>query len=364
MNHGAALLGALLTLGCMRPSEERAERDREVGVASAHGMSVRVEGGLAGVRRIRAGELVLWGSAPALRVRVDFAASAKTSLRLELQNCTGDAELSVESAPAGTTVQSGAASVLTRKVWSVSASAPGSVVLRIAPRDFEAPGRFRFAVLSDIQEALDRLSDIHVKLNAEPELRFLLGAGDLTERGTREQLERYQRELTHLKVPYFTTLGNHELGQEPTLWHEYFGRGSFHFGFRGVAFTLLDSASATVDPLVYDWLDTWLDAARGRVHVVSMHIPPVDPIGVRNGSFANRNEAAKLLTRLARGRVDLTLYGHIHSYYAFENAGIPAHISGGGGAIPERFDGIGRHFLVVDVDATSGIRDVRVVRVD
>ena len=65
-----------------------------------------------------------------------------------------------------------------------------------------------------------------------------------------------------------------------------------------------------------------------------MHIPPVDPIGVRNGSFANRNEAAKLLTRLARGGVDLTLYGHIHSYYAFENAGIPAHISGGGGAIP------------------------------
>ena len=84
---------------------------------------------------------------------------------------------------------------------------------------------------------------------------------------------------------------------------------------------------------------------------------------MRNGSFASRNEAAKLLGRLARGRVDLTLYGHIHSYYDFENAGIPAYISGGGGAVPERFDRIGRHFLVVDADQ-RGVSKVEVVRVD
>ncbi len=127
---------------------------------------------------------------------------------------------------------------------------------------------------------------------------------------------------------------------------------------------MLDSASATIDPLVYDWLEGWLSEGRERVHVVAMHIPAIDPIGVRSGSFASRNEAAKLLTRLANGRVDLTLYGHIHSYYDFDNAGIPAYISGGGGAIPERFDQIGRHFLVFDVDPNAGIQDVKVVRVD
>jgi hypothetical protein len=62
--------------------------------------------------------------------------------------------------------------------------------------------------------------------------------------------------------------------------------------------------------------------------------------------------------------VDLTLYGHIHSYYAFDNAGIPAYISGGGGAIPERFDQIGRHFLTVDVAAERGVERVATVRVD
>ena len=133
---------------------------------------------------------------------------------------------------------------------------------------------------------------------------------------------------------------------------------------RGVYFTLLDSASATLDPLVYTWLDAWLARARDGVSVVAMHIPPLDPIGVRNGAFASRGEAAALLGTLAEAGVDLTLYGHIHSYYSFDNAGIPAYISGGGGAIPERFDDIGRHFMVFDIDPRAGVTSARLVRVD
>ena len=71
-----------------------------------------------------------------------------------------------------------------------------------------------------------------------------------------------------------------------------------------------------------------------------------------------------MLARLRSGGVDATFYGHIHSFYAYENAGIPAYITGGGGAIPERLDGIGRHFLAVDAD--PGARTLRstLVRVD
>jgi len=170
--------------------------------------------------------------------------------------------------------------------------------------------------------------------------------------------------MTRLKIPYFTTLGNHELGTTPDPYHDYFGRGNFQFRFRGVYFTLLDSASASLDPIVYDWLDAWLAQAKRDVHVVAMHIPPIDPIGVRNGSWASRSEAAKLLGKLAQGHVDLTLYGHVHSYYSFDNAGIPAFISGGGGAIPERFDKIGRHFMVFDLDATRGVTAQSLIKVD
>ena len=66
----------------------------------------------------------------------------------------------------------------------------------------------------------------------------------------------------------------------------------------------------------------------------------------------------------ASGHVDTTFYGHIHSYYAYSNAGIPAYISGGGGAFPEQLDGIGRHYLTVDVDPDLQTVQVAVVRVD
>src|SRR5262245_52431914 len=95
-----------------------------------------------------------------------------------------------------------------------------------------------------------------------------------------------------------------------------------------------------------------------------MHIAPIDPTGVRNGSFASRPEAAKLLGKLAAADVDLTVYGHVHSYYDFENAGIQAFISGGGGAVPERFDNIGRHFMVFDIDSDQGLLAHKVVEVD
>ncbi|MEL6180869.1 MAG: metallophosphoesterase, partial [Myxococcota bacterium] len=165
---------------------------------------------------------------------------------------------------------------------------------------------------------------------------------------SRSQLERFQREMETLPFPCYATLGNHELGVDEHLFQRLYGRVNASFGYRGVRFTLLDSASATIAPQVHGWLDGWLDEGRDGLHLVMMHIPPLDPVGFRNGAFASRSEANALLAKLARGGVDMTVYGHVHSYYTFTNAGIEAFISGGGGAIPQRQDGVGRHFLLVE----------------
>ncbi|HEX2877538.1 MAG TPA: metallophosphoesterase [Polyangiaceae bacterium] len=356
----AFVVATLLAMSCLRPTEERVELDLEVGQAEHASFEVSVREGLAAVRALDDDALVLWGSAPSFEV--DLNAPGARQLELELQNCLADAELLVVSGDAQ--VEPLADTGLpTRKRWRLTLPA-GATRLSIAPPDVTSREGFRFALLSDVQEAIDDVDDVFERMNQVPNVRFALGAGDLTQRGTREQLERFQSELERLKIPYFATLGNHELGTSPDLFHEYFGRGNFKFYFHGVAFTLIDDASATIDPTVYDWLDDWLEQSRQEVHIVAMHIPPVDPIGVRNGSMASRSEADKLLAKLAEGRVDLTLYGHIHSYYSFDNAGIPAFISGGGGAIPERFDKIGRHFMVFEADARHGITSRNVIKVD
>jgi Icc-related predicted phosphoesterase len=359
MRKSRALLLLALSSACSRPSEERAVRDLDVGQATSATLDVHVDSGLATLRRFENERLALWSSAPAFEL--ELVVRTPQSLTLEVENCMPNAELT----DLGTelSVEEEATDNPTKKRWQLRLSA-GTLRFRLATPSAATRSAFRFALLSDVQEAIDEVQDIFRLIDAEPDLDFLFGAGDLTERGTDEELARFQAELAALSVPYYTTLGNHEIVERSSPYHDWFGRGNFQFSHRGVYFTLLDSASATLDPLVYDWLDAWLRTARNSVHVLAMHIPPLDPAGVRNGAFGSRAEASALVGKLAEAGVDLTLYGHIHSYYSFDNAGIPAFISGGGGAVPERFDNIGRHFMVFDIDPDLGVTASRVVRVD
>lgn len=358
-----AFLGSMLGLyaaACARPGEERTQHDLEVGHARSSVLDVDVAGGLAAVRGLTERRVALWLSAPS----VELTLTARRALDVTLAVENAMPALSLTRLETAAVVPPSSGEGATKKTWTLSLPA-GTTRVRLAAPEAAENGPFRFALLSDVQEAIDRVQDIFTRVNAEPGLSFLLGAGDLTEEGDTDELERFQSELASLDVPYYTTLGNHELGNEQVPdYADWFGRCNFQFVHRGVYFTLLDSASATIDPTADAWLDTWLARGQDSVHVVAMHIPPFDPVGTRNAAFASRGEAATLVGKLARGKVDLTLYGHIHSYYSFENGGIPAFVSGGGGAHPERADDIGRHFMVIDLDPERGVVSSRVVRVD
>ncbi len=179
---------------------------------------------------------------------------------------------------------------------------------------------------------------------------MIISSGDINGGREKSKMLDVQEALRELRVPFYTTNGNNDVG--PTLshaWHEVFGRHSFSFAFRGVKFSFVDSASASVAPLVYDWLRDWLQDAGGP-HILVTHIPPLDPLGTRNAGFRSRNEAAKFLNMLAKGETDLILCGHLHHYYDYELAGIPTVVSGPNG----HENGASGRYLVVNVDPTTG----------
>jgi len=358
-----AIAIAIAIAACVRPAEERTLEDLEVGIADdGDGLAIEVEEGAAQVRSIGGGAALLWAQAPV--VRATLGAAADTALTLTVENCMPGAELSALASgrPLAVTALGGERPTVCR--FSLELPAGEEVALDLAPPDAARVEPFRFAAMGDIQTALPSVGDVFSRINAEPDLRFVISMGDLVEDGRLDEYELLVDKLAELDIPYFSTIGNHELRANLDRWHELFGRYNVHFTFKGVAFSFVDSGNASIDPLVYDWLEDWLADAGDTVHVFGTHYPPIDPVGARAGSFRSRKEAAKLLAMLAGGGVDLTLYGHIHSYYAYSNAGIPAYISGGGGAIPEKLDGIGRHFLVVEADPPGGLGPVGVVRVD
>ncbi len=349
-----------LAFGCALEVDERAQRDLEVGRAEASGVELLVDDGLAQVRELRPEFARLWVSAPSFALGLHL--STARDFTMVLDNVLPGAVLEVRDA-AGTQLafRSSATERVTRRRLQFSAPDGDIRLHALAPPVAEPV--VRFGLLSDIQGGMPRIGEVFERINREVDLDFVLSTGDLGSRGSKEELERFEEHLAALHIPFYSGIGNHELFESPPPFQDLFGRATSHFHFRGVAFSNIDSASATLAPRVMDWLEDWLEQDRHRTHIVLMHIPPVDPVGVRNGSFGSRSEAHHVLARLAEGRVDLTLYGHIHSYYAFENAGISAYISGGGGAVPERFDRVGRHFLVITADPDR-VRSVRLVRVD
>lgn len=350
-------LVAILSTGCLRPGLDRAQLDRTVGQAQAQGTLWQVEGGLATFQAITDDAATLWAQAPDLTLTAQTESPATWTLTV--RNLPQDAVISHADSVGSTGLDS---ELPTVKHWQITLPAGASTV-RIAPPDVDAPGSFRVAILSDVQRALPDVGDIYAVMNRDPTIRFVVSAGDLVNNGAPAELEEFQTRLEALNTPFYATPGNHERGAEETAWRDAFGRGSFQFAFKGAWFTFADSSAATVDPVVYGWLEDWLDAAADDVHLFLTHVPPIDPEGGRNGGWRSRREAAKFFTLLGRHAVDAAVYGHVHSLYRYRNGGVDAWISGGGGALPERLDGVERHYLTVDIE-TDRIAQVAMVPVD
>ena len=339
-----AVAMAAVTTGCLDVADERARFDATVGQAQTDAATIEVEEGQASIRALEPGRLELWAQAPTLTLHVTAAEGGVWEVRA--RNMLSDAVATRD----GVALPVVAHPLPTEFTWSLELEAGQRATVRIEPPDVDLREPWRFVMYADVQDHIDAVQDIYATMRRYPDVRFGLISGDLTESGTRGQMERFQREMETLPFPCYATLGNHELGSDEHMFQRLYGRANSSFAFRGARFTLLDSASATIAPRVHDWLDGWLEAGRGGLHLVMMHIPPLDPVGFRNGAFASRSEANALLARLARADVDMTVYGHVHSYYVYTNAGIDAFITGGGGAFPQRQDGIGRHFLLVEAD--------------
>ncbi len=367
MRRCTPLLSALLLLAsCLRGGQERAELDRTVGLASAQGIQISVEGGLASVRHIEAGAAELWLSAPSQRLTFTAGDTAPMTWALRLLNAMPGLTATCDAPPGLTcTALALPGERPTVTDLTLTLDGPGQYSLTLTPPGADDDTPFSVALLSDIQEELPRVQDIYDRINALPEVRYVVSAGDLTDHGDEATLIEFQRAMQGLNVPLYATCGNHDIMDGSFGdWSRLFGRHSFHFTYGQVAFTFMDSASATIDPIAYGWLEEWLEEASDSLHVFVTHYPIIDPDGYRNGSLRSRQESHKLLAMLAKGGVDLTLYGHVHTYLTFTNAGIDAIISGGGGGWPERLDGIGRHFVVLTLDPSDSTISRELVQVD
>ena len=236
-------------VGCTRPSENRALEELAVGQAERSGIAVRVEGGLAAIRDLADGRLELWAGAPAIALDLSLDASTAGTWTIVARNTLPDAELVV----AGTRIPRVAEDPLMARptVATFQLVLPaGEHRLAIEPPDARTVERYHVAAMADIQTALPEVDDVFEAITAVPEARFVVAMGDITERADPAEYDLFERQLEYLAVPFYTTLGNHELWSEPQRFFERYGRASFSFTFKGTVFMFADTGDAGIDPLV------------------------------------------------------------------------------------------------------------------
>lgn len=205
---------------------------------------------------------------------------------------------------------------------------------RTAPKS----GRIRFIYMGDAQNGVLSLwsRTIRAAFQAAPDARFMLHAGDLVNRGSRdvEWADWFKAgSFIHAMIPAIPVAGNHEYDMtDPAdatrrrvlshLWRPQFRlpvEADLPEALHETAYVVRYSADLHVFVLDTNqrdlapqaaWLDARLKASSARWKVVTMH-HPVFSSGSDRDSPANREILLPVLTRNA---VDLVLQGHDHTY--------------------------------------------------
>lgn len=205
---------------------------------------------------------------------------------------------------------------------------------RTAPKS----GPFRFVYMGDAQNGVLSLwsRTIRAAFQAAPDARFMLHAGDLVNRASRdaEWAEWFKAgSFIHAMVPAIPVAGNHEYDQTAPgegdrikllshLWRPQFRLPvdpSLPAQVHETAYVV--KYSADLDVFVLDtnqrdmapqaqWLDANLKASTARWRIVTMHHPVFSSGGDRDSPKLRD----LVLPILLRHNVDLVLQGHDHTY--------------------------------------------------
>jgi Icc protein len=240
------------------------------------------------------------------------------------------------------------------------------------------PSKFSFIVFGDNRAGDQACDAVYQKvlaaaLERKPDL--IVNTGDQIDKpGNVEHWKRFWDLSKNVTMPYFFTVGNHDVhievaGSEETYKAQVELPGNelyYSFVAGNAFFVVLDSYIKGEDKRItgeqFKWLEQALAAAIQRHKFVFVHHPlyPEAGKGKHHGNSLDRykDERDRLQTLLVKHKVTMVLQGHEHLYLRKTVDGIPNIITGGGGApLYAKDEGGGFHHYVlvtVDGDKVSG----------
>jgi len=180
---------------------------------------------------------------------------------------------------------------------------------------------FQFAMFGDVQiqsENKNTLTQFKTDVTSR-NIDFFVVLGDLTEDGTTDEFTKIKADLDSVGIPYYATIGNHDLFQQGSsggwgTWQSTFGPATYSVTVaQAVRFIFLDSASGDIGPSQFSWLETQLKTSTPFT-IVGTHYPIYDGFTPLIWRLASTEERYKLTDLLMKYQVTAYVAGHIHGY--------------------------------------------------
>lgn len=176
-----------------------------------------------------------------------------------------------------------------------------------------------------------------MKAIASETAAFVMQLGDMVSRGIPGNYRLFYRDLeaAELKVPYFTTVGNHDRHWphgmvDDTLYQGLFGNSDYYFDSGNWRFVSIDSSEERLTAAQLDWLDRVLDTTKRKV--VFTHMPPRGLKSWTLGMTGIEGGADRFMDILALRGVERVYVGHVHGYGLASYRGVRFVLSGCGGS--------------------------------
>lgn len=140
----------------------------------------------------------------------------------------------------------------------------------------------RFVFMGDTQRFYDETVDFVTNVNKRSDIDFVIHGGDITDFGMSKEYIWMNDIMKHLRVPYVTLIGNHDIvGPGKEVWEKIYGDFNFAFELRKTRFVCLNTNALEFDystPVPdFDFMASFLtDSTTVERTVVVMHAPPFD----------------------------------------------------------------------------------------
>jgi len=181
---------------------------------------------------------------------------------------------------------------------------------------------FTFALITDTHSDYDEFIDAVKSINRNPEILFVIHAGDMTDYGLQEEYKWANEIISKLNKPYLTVIGNHDcLSNGKQIYGKLFGSTLYtcvlneNDHARRYKFIFINDNSLEYDnvergrEIVKEWLIKELsDTTLYRGLFVVAHVPPFD-----DHYFTDETEIE--YSEIMRDyNVTLSIHGHEHRY--------------------------------------------------